>query len=366
MPPYENSISLMQAPTNPDHGAVHGLDPIVSFREKINKPHLAFNTTQKYRELSEDRQGDVDDPQSFTSTRLARDQDKPKRKNFGSQKNKIHAQAHQTTASSPFVSPSISSPARSLSMPNINVHHGIPMPPTKATYQAFTGPVPIISPSKSDAYTFSRAKSHALSYFSMGTENIEETKEKEADWSPKSKDQSTDPKENRHPQILMGLNLLCSAGARPVLRSLNFPVCSRGSTVEETTEMVPTIPEEEPEESPYNGLSVALQVVRLKKELRKKKGASQLKKSVRFCEPLVTAVAERPYTNKQDMETLYFVQGELEELEFDRSTVDNDQFECILEEEDQEAFIEVEHTSRKLHVIRPGELPHSMSDLSFY
>jgi hypothetical protein len=53
-------------------------------------------------------------------------------------------------------------------------------------------------------------------------------------------------------------------------------------------------------------------------------------KRVRFSRPLVTEIRHRPYTRAEDIEKLYFIEEELEELELDRATVDGDQFELSL------------------------------------
>lgn len=69
---------------------------------------------------------------------------------------------------------------------------------------------------------------------------------------------------------------------------------------------------------------------RLAKALKMKK---KKKKRVRFCHPLVTEIKTRPYTRPEDIEKLYFIEEELDELEWDRAHVEGDQFEVIVEDE---------------------------------
>mmetsp|Transcript_12799 Transcript_12799/g.16773 ORF Transcript_12799/g.16773 Transcript_12799/m.16773 type:complete len:391 (-) Transcript_12799:140-1312(-) len=390
MPPL-NSLSskmMMKSPARVEHG---GPDSVLFFREKIKKPNRKFNARQRHYHSLNDDDGDDDDNddddddddydniedhdfdvQSFSSMRLARDMDKPTKKYLGTwkaTKPERNAKRPLSSTQNSRFSALIVDQSKSEQKPVLSV----------SLEHADAGKMPLIFPRKNDSRT--KPKDSLLSYFGGGVDQSKNSND--SGWSP-NLTMPTSPKENRHPQNIMSCDM-CAAlpgddpsvdASRPALRALNFPSSSRESTVQ-MAGVAKT-------GDSNDRLLVALQVVRLKKEMKKKKERSsqsktvhslgktlaqtqkRVKKSVKFCEPLVTEVTERPFTEKEDMETLYFVHGELEELEWDRSTVDNDQFECILEEEDQEAFIEVEHTSRNLHVIRPGELPHSLSDLSFY
>ncbi|KAL7580172.1 hypothetical protein ACA910_012923 [Epithemia clementina (nom. ined.)] len=216
------------------------------------------------------------------------------------------------------------------------------------------------------------------------------------------------PKENRHPQTK--LFSMCSAPAAPSSGSgddegttdaraalapssaLNLIQCWRNSapSITNNSDLVDAQSIHVKNGNNKDPLLVALQVVRLKRELKKlrvdadsrrtvqSRSSSDLvegpqrhgvRKKVHFAEQLVTEVRERPFTEPEEMDKLYFVNGELEELEWDRSTVELDQFECIMQEENsanQGPYIEVEHNSRKLHSIGDEGLPHSLSDLSFY
>jgi len=57
---------------------------------------------------------------------------------------------------------------------------------------------------------------------------------------------------------------------------------------------------------------------------------AMITKGVRFAEPIVTDVRHRPYTRPEDIEKLYFIEEELDELEWDRANVEGDQFEVAL------------------------------------
>jgi len=357
-------------------------DPILRFREKMNKPknpYRKFNSRRQYQSLDDNHSSDSedhDDLQSFSSLRLARDQDKPTKKYLGTWKKKNQVRASYLSNNG-FTSLD--------DYPNVNKKQVLSQ--KRSTTLDDKGDIPLTIPIVRNSSK--KSKDGLLSYLSASVEASKNSKEE--DWSP-GLIETTAPKENRHPQQQQNF-LSCNAciadvdgeddlgNTRPALRALNVPDWSGISEAEAAALEA---------DGSQDQLVVALQLVRLKKELKKMKQVTtpkgrspatkdevesvtpklsksmSAKKSVRFCDPLVTSVEERPFTEEEDMDKLYFVYGELEELEWDRSTVENDQFECILEEENQEAFIEVEHTSRKLHVLSPGELPHSMSDLSFY
>jgi len=86
---------------------------------------------------------------------------------------------------------------------------------------------------------------------------------------------------------------------------------------------------------------------------------------LRFADPLVTRVSYRPYTDPEDIEKLYFIEEELNELEWDRQTVADDQYEVIMTPSARE--VQIAHQKRRLLALHPQEsLPHSMSDLSVY
>eukprot|EP00977_Amphora_coffeiformis_P019089 scaffold6899_cov183-Amphora_coffeaeformis.AAC.22 len=86
---------------------------------------------------------------------------------------------------------------------------------------------------------------------------------------------------------------------------------------------------------------------------------------LRFTEPLVTQVSYRPYTDPEDIEKLYFIEEELNELEWDRQTVADDQYEVIMAPSAKE--VHIAHQKRRLLALHPQEsLPHSLSDLSVY
>jgi hypothetical protein len=101
---------------------------------------------------------------------------------------------------------------------------------------------------------------------------------------------------------------------------------------------------------------VALEVIKLQKELKRLKHIVQEKKSkkdqrerevspaassqatiapfgaskVRFTDPMVTNVSYRPFTDPEDIDELYFDEDELNELEWDRQTVADDQYEVTI------------------------------------
>ena len=90
---------------------------------------------------------------------------------------------------------------------------------------------------------------------------------------------------------------------------------------------------------------------------------------VHFTEPLVTRVTYRPYTDPEDIEKLYFVEEELNELEWDRQTVADDQFEVIMAPSSSAKDVRIAHQKRRLLALHPQDtegLPHSLSALSVY
>lgn len=89
---------------------------------------------------------------------------------------------------------------------------------------------------------------------------------------------------------------------------------------------------------------------------------------VRFTEPLVTDVTYRPYTDPEDIEKLYFIEEELNELEWDRQTVADDQYEVVMTRPTANPKdVRIAHQKRRLLALHPQEgLPHSLSDLSVY
>ena len=91
---------------------------------------------------------------------------------------------------------------------------------------------------------------------------------------------------------------------------------------------------------------------------------------VHFTEPLVTQVSYRPYTDPEDIEKLYFVEEELNELEWDRQTVADDQFEIIMASPTASTMdVRIAHQKRRLLALHPQDqegIPHSLSDLSVY
>lgn len=90
---------------------------------------------------------------------------------------------------------------------------------------------------------------------------------------------------------------------------------------------------------------------------------------VQFTEPLVTQVSYRPYTDPEDIEKLYFVEEELNELEWDRQTVADDQFEVIMASSASAKDVRIAHQKRRLLALHPQNtegIPHSLSDLSLY
>ena len=94
---------------------------------------------------------------------------------------------------------------------------------------------------------------------------------------------------------------------------------------------------------------------------------------VRFTAPFVTQVHYRPYTDPEDIEKLYFIEEELNELEWDRQTVADDQFEVVVvsdndhTNDDGPMDVRIAHQKRRLLALHPQEsLPHTMSDLSIY
>jgi len=321
MPPLDN-FSPRVSPTRFDYAQREGRKPYRTFRSR------------QYQSLEDDH----DDLQSFSSMRLAKDMDKPTKKLLGTWKKKNPVRLTQSSSQPYFSSIGFSS----LEDSSFD-HDNVPRDVTTAVDNTQKSPDSVA----------------VTNFFSNGSI-------KDDVWPPATME-SGPPKENRHPGNLFQNDKSNKATLRPALRSLNS---GHGQSVEDVDVG-----------GAEDQLQVALQLVRLKKELRKmkhesvsKKGdedaamesTTRGKKSVRFSAPLVTGVTERPFTEEEDMEKLYFVYGELEELEWDRSTVENDQFECIYLKEEHCAFIEVEHTSRKLHWLGTEGLPHSMSDLSFY
>lgn len=137
---------------------------------------------------------------------------------------------------------------------------------------------------------------------------------------------------------------------------------------------------------------VALEVIKLRKELKRLKHIVQEKKAkkdqrereaspaassqatiapfgaskVRFTDPMVTKVSYRPYTDPEDIDELYFDEDELNELEWDRQTVADDQYEVTIT---GGRGIRIAHQKRRLlalHGAQPEALPHSLSELSLY
>jgi hypothetical protein len=121
---------------------------------------------------------------------------------------------------------------------------------------------------------------------------------------------------------------------------------------------------------------------KLKKELKQlKRMSTMLSKTMReaetrlqsgqrnvwFAKPLVTSIKHRPRTEPWDIEKLYYVEGELEEMEYDREYTERDQFECTLKEE----YIAVTHKNRYTHApsrhdAAAAQIPYSLSDLSAF
>jgi hypothetical protein len=88
------------------------------------------------------------------------------------------------------------------------------------------------------------------------------------------------------------------------------------------------------------------------------------KKTVRFCDPLVTRIKFRPRTKEADKEKLYFCPAELEEFEWDRETTAADQFECIAQEKSNVA---VSHELKRYCEFMNDEVSVSSEDSdSFY
>jgi hypothetical protein len=138
---------------------------------------------------------------------------------------------------------------------------------------------------------------------------------------------------------------------------------------------------------------VALEVIQLRKELKRLKHIVQEKKSkketrereaspassssqatiapfgatrVRFTDPMVTKVSYRPYTDPDAIDELFFDEKELNELEWDRQTVADDQYEVTLTGGRR---IRIAHQKRRLmalHGAQQEPLPHSLSELSLY
>jgi len=121
--------------------------------------------------------------------------------------------------------------------------------------------------------------------------------------------------------------------------------------------------------------SARLELVRMRSELRKRK-KTELKihekaargepcKVVRFAQPMVTEVRHRPYTKPEDVEKLFFIEEELDELEWDRANVDGDQFELVC---DDDVGVSITYKNRmyisgtKASFAEP--IPYSTSDLS--
>jgi len=97
-----------------------------------------------------------------------------------------------------------------------------------------------------------------------------------------------------------------------------------------------------------------VELIKLKRELRslKRMGTSRSgsvhsgsssgrSKRVRFAKPLVTLVTQRPYTDPDDVEKLYFVPEELDELEWDRETTEWDQIECVAEQNSPDSSADI-------------------------
>lgn len=98
-------------------------------------------------------------------------------------------------------------------------------------------------------------------------------------------------------------------------------------------------------------------------------------KAVRFAEPLVTDVRHRPYTRPEEKEKLFFVEEELDELEWDRATVDGDQFELAIDSSrigfGADMHVSVTYMNKRNlfqgHLEEGGDgIPFSPSDLSAY
>jgi hypothetical protein len=83
---------------------------------------------------------------------------------------------------------------------------------------------------------------------------------------------------------------------------------------------------------------------------------------VHFASELVTEVHTRPYTELKEIPDLYFIEEEMEILEFDRQTVAEDQFEVFVDPLADR--IHISHQKRNLCPAQ-GTLPQSLSDLSF-
>lgn len=75
--------------------------------------------------------------------------------------------------------------------------------------------------------------------------------------------------------------------------------------------------------------------------------ATSSPKSVRFADKLVTDVHYRPKTRPEDIEKLYFIEEELDELEWDRQTVEGDVFELVAGDES----VSVTYQNRR-HLLR--------------
>ena len=377
-----------------------------------NMPYRKFHPRQ-YQCLpdinDDDDSFDHDDIQSFSSMKLAKDQDKPtKWKRSDPAKRKLNMDS-TTTASSSASPPHVVSQGSSLSTvlehPRSETKSGVAVlskiPDTKPTgFIEERDPPTSIDTSFLHRRRDTKKKSEAAFPAAFETPVPQQHGKKEGNGGLRGAQTLPSPKENRHPQTK--LFSMCAApapsgssaeeegtaDARAALApssALNLIQCWRnvGTGLNER-ELVDAQNLQIKNVSNKDPLLVALQVVRLKRELKKlrndpdsrrsfepnneKTEGSLQRKRVRFAEELVTDVRERPFTEPEEMDKLYFVNGELEELEWDRSNVELDQFECIMQETNASHMphVEVEHNSRRLHSIENEGLPHSLSDLSFY
>ena len=381
-----------------------------------------------YRSLSDitgdgDNSNDLDEVASFSSLKLAKDQDKPtnwrkktdlrgKRTTTKPRKSSVHPASVISDASSmssilDYARPSEQKPLGTVGGRAFGVSelHGTSASSRPSVFLEQREPATNV-----DTTSFNQRRKEAkkrsdgvsscfLSPFDPLPHDLEQ-QNKRVDVS-RVPEMLPSPKENCHPQtklfsLCTGANIGEDEGttdARVALvpsPALNLIQCWRNSSPHPDQQKRVAVKNMEVKPGTKDPLLVALQVVRLKRELKKlridsdhsrtlqhtSKSISDLpeptrptKKCVRFAERLVTEVRERPFTEPEEMDQLYFVNGELEELEWDRSTVELDQFECIIQNESnttEGTFVEVSHNSRRLHSIGDEGLPHSISDLSFY